>query len=642
MPISLALPGVDTRTIGEQMQSGLTPFLDQMNDIMRRRNDQLSRIGTGIMTLVTATLGTLGGLQSGIQMVQVTNIAFLELMAAGSFAFIVLIFLKLFELGFLHAVTNQRLNVVITHLANIETSLGAFHAATVSLLQQILDVLKTGITVKGTLQVQGGILLFGNPTITIDSKGPDWLGNLSLLKLLGLVGLLGLTLLLLVLFVAGLGFALKTFTATAVLALGAIALFVKSMIPLVELLGKMSFADIGTLTLGLTALAGFVYGLGKGLALLNPELLKALPNLSAFIKSLGELAALLGKMPLADVGGMSLALTALAAFVYGLAKGLALLNPEILKALPSLSEFIKGLGDLGVMLGKMPMADVGAMAVGLAALAAFVYGLAKGLELLNPDLLSALPGLSEFIKGLGELGQALGKMPMADIGGMAVGLAALAGFVYGLALALKQLSPDLVALLPDFAKFIDSLGQLGKDLAALSMADIGGMALGLAALAGFVYILSLALSQLTADMVANLPGFAEFIAALGDLGVKMSQIAGIDLVGMAFGLAALAGFVYLLALALNTLTDTAVSGITPMTDLGRGDQRRGARPRSAGVGPGPRREHHELCHRGGRPPGGRALDVLALRRLRIARDRDLVVPGGRRGGADRPGLPARG
>jgi hypothetical protein len=567
MPISLALPGLDTRTIGDQMQSGLTPFLDQMNDIMRRRNDQLSRIGTGIMTLVTATLGTLGGLQAGIQMVQVVNNQFLELMAAGSFSFLVLIFLKLFELGFLQAVTNQRLTVANTHLAAIESNLIAFKDGTISLLQQILAQLKAGLNVKGDLNIVGGLNVSGNVTFTIVSKGPDWLGNIDLLKLLGLVGLLGATLLLLVLFVAGLGLALETFTVTAAIALVAIGKFVASMIPMVELLGKMKIEDIGTLALGLLALALFVYGLSLGLAKLNPEVMKLLPKLSEFIGKLGELAKLLGDMKIEDIGTLALGLLALAAFVYGLGLGLAKLNPELLKALPGLSGLIDSLGKLAKILGDMKIEDIGTLALGLLALAAFVYGLALGLNKLNPELLDALPNLSTFIEKLGELGQKLGSMPIEDIGGMALGLAALAAFVYGLSLGLNKLNPELLDGLPNLSTFIEKLGDLGQMLGKMPMADIGGMAVGLAALAAFVYGLSLALNTLNADLIDSLPKFGEFIGQLGQLGEMLAKLPMADIGGMAVGLAALAAFVYGLTLALNGLTEQAAGSIEPMTGL---------------------------------------------------------------------------
>jgi hypothetical protein len=134
---------------------------------------------------------------------------------------------------------------------------------------------------------------------------------------------------------------------------------------------------------------------------------------------------------------------------------------------------------------------------------------------------------------------------------MVVGLAALAGFVFVLGLALKDLSPDVLAALPALSDFIAQLGALGMGLAALSAGDLLGMGVGLALLAGFVYLLGLALGTFSDQALAALPGLAALIGALNDLATSMAALSVGDLITMAVAFALIAGFVWALAAALE-------------------------------------------------------------------------------------------
>jgi hypothetical protein len=585
MPISLALAQLDPRTIGEQMQTGLTPFLDQMNDILRRRNDQLSRIGAGVLTLVTATLGTLGGLQAGVQQVQVVNLALIELMAAGSFAFLVLTFLKLSELSGQLVVVSTRLNAISDSLARLQATLNASQSCTCGLLQDVLAELRAGLTVRSefsgqlvvastrlnaileslarlqatlnafqsctcgllkevlaelraglTVKLSGEIVVSGGATLTIESKGPTWPGDIDLWELLGLVGILSLALLALVLFVAGLGLALSTFTVDAVIALAAIALFIYMVTPLVKILGELSGLDILGVVVGLAALALFVYALGVALSKLNVEVLKQLPQLSAFVKTLQDLAKALGAMPAEDIAGMIVGLAALALFVYVLGQALNKLNADMLKNLGTLSTFIDTLKNLATALGAMPAKDVAGMIVGLAALTLFVYFLGQALGQLSEQSVKALPDLSGFISRLQELATTLAKMPAADLAGMIVGLAALALFVYGLALALNTLGADAVAALPGMSGLILVLTGLALAMAGLDPMKLFVMGAAFALIALFVYALAAAVDMATPGLqaLADILGSVERMlnvaaAAAGSLAKAISGIPSLDL-----------------------------------------------------------------------------------------------------------------
>src|SRR5438270_8119678 len=100
---------------------------------------------------------------------------------------------------------------------------------------------------------------------------------------------------------------------------------------------------------------------------------------------------------------------------------------------------------------------------------------------------------------------------------MVVGLAALAGFVYVLGMSLSQFNADALKAMPRLGEFIDHLSSLATTLAKLGAADIAGMVVSLAALAGFVYVLGMALGQFNADMLNAMPKLSEFIDHLSNL-----------------------------------------------------------------------------------------------------------------------------
>ncbi len=520
MPMSFDLTDANARTIGQQMQTGLTPFLNQMNEIMRRRGDELSRIGFGVMTLVIGTLSTLRGLRQGVPTVQVVNLDFLELMAAGSFAFLVLIFLKLHDLGRQLSFANVRLGLINENLVQLRNALAALEACVcglleaihqdlvsigfeltalgntiVATLQAILAELRAGIKVSGVITLSGAVAV----TITITGGGGGgFLDNVSWESILKLLAILGL----LTLFVYALGYALKEFTVTSILALGAIALFIKEMIPLIELLGKLSGWDIFGIVVGLAALAGFVYVLGVALSKFSVEVLKALPQLSGFIDKLASLATTLAKLSAADIAGMVVGLGALAGFVYVLGAALSQFTADVLKALPGLGSFIDKLASLATTLAKLSAADIAGMVVGLGALASFVYVLGLALGQFSLDLLAALPNLSSFLNTLLNLATTLAGLSAWDLVGMAVGLALLAGFVYLLAQALDQIGVATLLALPGLTQLITALTTLATTLAGFGAGDLIVMGIGLALLTAAMFGIAYAIEIATPGLQA--------------------------------------------------------------------------------------------------------------------------------------------
>jgi hypothetical protein len=332
-------------------------------------------------------------------------------------------------------------------------------------------------------------------------------------------------------------------------------------------LSKLSLSDVGVMALALTALAAFVYGLGKALQQFNVEMVKALPNLGQFLDRLGAFGILLSKMKLSEVGVMSLALAALAAFIYGLGLALRGLTADIINAMPKLGEFLDRLGAFGISLSKLKAGDVAVMAVALAVLAGFIYVLGLALQGFNVQMINALPKLGEFLDRLGAFGVELSKLKVGDVAVMAFGLAALAGFVYVLGLALQQFSQQALAAMPGLAAFMNSLANLGQTMASLSVGDLIGMAFGLGILAGFVYVLGMALGTFSADVLQALPALAQLFDSMNNLATSMAHLSIGELLMMGAAFALIAGFVWALALALVEAAGPLASLATIFSNL---------------------------------------------------------------------------
>jgi len=560
LPMSFALTDTSTRGIGQSVQQGIAPFLLGMSLRLTEFNRDLQTFVVMLGPLGLAIVASIERVQAiGIPVI-VMNLDLLELLGIVGVTLLLFDTLLLQDiLGVARRISSymvgaiQRLDRIDLDLIAIGFEVTAIGASVCSLLQAILDELRKGLTLTGQFQV----------TINITESGGgggfvDFLNKIDLLKLLGLLAiLLG--------FVTLLGLALRLFTATAIAALAAISYFVSKMIPLVELLGKLSGWHILGIVVGLSALAGFVYLLALALNKFSAEALKALPNLTKFIEALGSLAEKLGKMSVAAIGGMAVALGALAGFVYALGVALNKMSAEVLKALPHLSQFIETLGNLAEKLGKMSVVKIAGMVVALGALSGFVYALGVALNKMSAEVLKALPSLSQFIDTLGNLAEKLGNMSLGHIAGLVVALGALGGFVYALGVALNKMSAEVLKALPNLSQFIDTLGNLATALSNMSGADIAGVVVGLGALAGFVYVLTLSLNQLSAEALRALPGLSDFINTLSGLASSLAALNAANIAGMVVGLIALAGFVYLLALAVNEFSTKAVLALPALS-----------------------------------------------------------------------------
>src|SRR5262249_2930396 len=128
------------------------------------------------------------------------------------------------------------------------------------------------------------------------------------------------TLAILLAFVALLGLAFRTFNESALLAAVAIGLFVYGIKPLLELLSELDEDQVWNLIRGLGALAAFVFFLGEGMKKFSWESFIAVAAIFLFVKAITPMVELLSKLDREHVWTLAIGLGALAGFVFLLGK----------------------------------------------------------------------------------------------------------------------------------------------------------------------------------------------------------------------------------------------------------------------------------------------------------------------------------
>jgi len=524
LPVAFSLPDAMAQDMGRQMQTGLTPFLNQMNDILRRRDDELSRIGHGVMNVVLDALAGITGLQQGVQSVQVVNLAFLELMSAGSFAFLVLIFLKLEDIHRRLGFTNVRLgdtNILIqttnSLLRQISLQISITNQRIFSLYAQLISIQNsvTNLLTQIATQIQIAPSISGQININFDlGKGGDLLKALAeLLKVILVDHLLALAEVLKAL--ADVLKALPNLT-------GLIEALTKLTIVLVATRGK----GIAFLLIGLLILAGFVYLLSVVLDQFSDQALAAIPPVISLIDALRKLADAFTQLTAAQLVKIAAGFGIFAIFLLALGAGLSQLDAELLNALPSLSDFIDKLAKLPNALKEMSAGNIAVLIFGLAALGGFVYLLGLGLSQLDAELLNALPKLSGFVDSLMQLATKLGGFDLGQLLVIAGGLALLVMFVGALGLILTTFLPGFMQAGPALAMVVDSLAALTETLAVLNMEQLFVLGLALILLAGFAFALGAAFMLIGFGLAMATPGLNALAAVLQQLNSLFDSVVG--------------------------------------------------------------------------------------------------------------------
>ncbi len=596
MPISLdeAFAGA----LGVQLGVGndLQDQFNRMSRALERSGDPLADIGFEVFTVIRDLASTLQAPPLHVMPVRVVNLGMLELMAVGSYAFLVLIFLKLLRLcrqiGGV-SVSLNRMNAQLT-LANayLAALLNCVCGRIAGMFAVVIGLFQSLIAHVASLSVAILISTKSEHKFIFDI-GPN-LKDLDFLALLALI--VGLATFGLPAAVALVGLALGL-----ALAAGAIWLVAKALQQMPanskELIDSLGWLAVGLLfvaavagivasrgkallavVLGLGTLWLFLMGVAWALSLMPSNTKEIVEGLRELFIALGLMSIFLAALSPERFKQVALGFLAIGAFVLALGGAIALMDKETLDALPGLQTLFDGIIALAEKIEELAGTEGMLQKVGLAFLGivVFVGLLGAVLKLFDAETLSALPGIEALFTSIMNLADAITGFSPEQLWTIAAGFAGIVLFVGLLGLAMKLFDAETLSALPGLQALLDTIINLANAITGFSPEQLWTIAAGFAGIVLFVGLLGLAL-WFFGDSIAQ--AAAPMAMLIGSVTALASVFANFDagqLFVLGIGLALLAGFVWAIAAAavfagpnlnslaaaisaLNTLLNTAAS-----------------------------------------------------------------------------------
>jgi hypothetical protein len=531
---------------------GVLPMSMSLNRIEARLDD----LGTQLRILSIDLIGLVNSLDGRRFKVQVMNQDLLDNIEATRWAMADVAFTSFPQLlGHIAAMrwlderSHLHLHEIVGGLGLVRQVVGMLTDVTMMLVGLVLQVWESinalirtvafiGSGTNGLLwailqKLNQGIGIGGTIEVTVRGGGP--LDKLDLLKLLGLLGLLAAGLLVIVLFLRGVAWALGAFTLGAIPAAIAVGKLVTALIPLIETLVKIKALDLVKVGFAFAGIAGFVALLGKAFQTFTTDLGKVIPHLQTFFESIAKLMGTLAKIKPLDLVKIGFAFAGIAGFVALLGKAFQTFTTDLSKVIPHLDTFFDSIAELMTTLAKFKVGEMVMIGAGLLAIAGFVWLLGKALATFTEQAIAAMDPLAKFIAVFPELMTAIARFSPGDMAMIAVGFLAIAGFVWLLSLALGTLTEQSVAAMQPLAGLFEAMSALATKLGSMTAGEMITMAIGLLLIAGFVWAVAAALN-FAAGPLAILGKMFE------NLGAILSKVG--DIAGRVWGvLSGIGGFV---------------------------------------------------------------------------------------------------
>lgn len=517
LPISLSLTDNSARIVGAYVRSGL---VDVVRPPLDRIEAHLLELNNGLRMLSIDVVDVFNGITDRRLKVQVMNESLLDHIEATRWAvayFSYNTFLELLDhiryMRWLDGRSHLHLHQIIEGLTRIESLVAAF-ATEVSGMGSIIIGLLQAILDK----LNQGIGLTG--TIQIIVTGADPLAEIDLWKLLGLLGLLFLGLAIIVAFLFGVSAALATFGAGALKAAAAVVVLSLGLIPLINALAKFELGEMLMIAAGFLAITLFVAGLGRAFQEFKTDLEKVIPPLNTFFDSIAKLMTTLSKFKPGEMATIAVGFAAIAGFVALLGLAFQQVTSDLEKIVPQLDTFFTSISNLMTAISRFTPGQMVTIAVGFLLIAGFVWLLGMALDTLSQKAISALEPLAAFFTAITALMIAISKFTPGEMFQIAVGFIMIAGFVWLLSMAINTLTAQSVAALPGLAALITALTGLASTLGNMTAGQMFTMAIGLILIAAFVWAIAAALVYAAGPL-------ATLATLFGSLGGVLSTVADI-------------------------------------------------------------------------------------------------------------------
>ncbi|GAA2511403.1 hypothetical protein [Winogradskya humida] len=328
-------------------------------------------------------------------------------------------------------------------------------------------------------------------------------------------------------FVALLGLAFRTFRAGAITAAIAIGVLVTGLIPLLNTLAAFKLTQLGKIGLGFAAIAGFVALLGKAFQQFTTDIGKVVPHLTTFFGSIAKLMTTLAAFKGRDLAKIGLGFAGIAGFVALLGKAFQQFTTDIGKVVPHLTTFFDGIAKLMTTLAKFKPGEMVIIAAGFLVIAGFVWLLGRALATITDQAIAAMDPLTRFVGVFPELMNAIARFTPGEMATIAAGFLMIAGFVWLLSMALNTLTEQSIGAMEPLAGLLGAMSALATKLGSMTAGEMITMAIGLLLIAGFVWAVAAALKFAAGPLEILGKMFESFGAILSRIGDIAGRVWGV-------------------------------------------------------------------------------------------------------------------
>ena len=284
-------------------------------------------------------------------------------------------------------------------------------------------------------------------------------------------------------FTALLGFALRAFQAETLRAVPALALLFDGFIRLMTTIGGFNWSQLGRIAVGFAEIAAFMAVLGLALRLFQPDVLAVIPALALLFAGFVRLMTAIGGFDWPKLGRIAVGFAEIAAFIALLGLALRLFTDQAIAAIPALAVLFDSLVSMMAVIAGFSVDQLIQLGLAFLGIAAFIALLGLALDTFSSQAVAAIPGLTQLFESLIELATFINSLSGNQLILIGVAMAALTAFMFGMAAALDIATPglaELAAVLGGVQAILSSIITIARGAASalssvLSFSGGGGL-----------------------------------------------------------------------------------------------------------------------------------------------------------------------
>ena len=284
-------------------------------------------------------------------------------------------------------------------------------------------------------------------------------------------------------FTALLGFALRAFQAETLRAVPALALLFDGFIRLMTTIGGFNWSQLGRIAVGFAEIAAFMALLGLALRLFQADVLAVIPALALLFLGFVRLMTAIGGFDWPTLGRIAVGFAEIAAFIALLGLALRLFTDQAIAAIPALAVLFDSLVSMMAVIAGFSVDQLIQLGLAFLGIAAFIALLGLALDTFSSQAVAAIPGLTQLFESLIELATFINSLSGNQLILIGVAMAALTAFMFGMAAALDIATPglaELAAVLGGVQAILSSIITIARGAASalssvLSFSGGGGL-----------------------------------------------------------------------------------------------------------------------------------------------------------------------